>query len=109
MKQEKFEQTTSSGVEIVGELSFDEADSLNIPIGLALLEDRDENGNKTGYTLLMADNYQPRRDRIDKGAFAVRSRDPKVLRKIVKEKVVPLYKESFKSVEDIAEGRTDIG
>jgi len=93
-------------VEIVGEaLGFDGADSLNVPVHIGLHKEiDDETDQETGYYVLSADGYVPRKDRIDEHMFAVRSKDPEQLRQVVGERIVPLYEAALGSLRALADG-----
>ena len=97
-----------SKVEVIGDMSFDEADYMNVPIQLHLMKDEDDEGKETDYYTLMADNYQPRRRLINEGSFLVRSKDPEALRKIVRDKVIPIFQAALTNLESIADGKSDM-
>ena len=111
--ENKFEGGTTPPEEILGavekvtELSFDDVDNANIPVNIWLVEEEDDDGKKTGYYELSAGDYMPRKERVVEGLFKVRSKDIRALRKIVKEKIIPLYQTALVQLEAVASGKSD--
>lgn len=87
-------------ITVVGQAPFDDIDARNIPVSVSLVE-------IDGQYELRADNYMPFKDRIDQWYYGVCSSDPEILRRIVAEKIVPLYEVSLESLKRIATGADD--
>lgn len=67
-----------------GEISFCDADTGNIPVSIFLSKELN------GYSLT-ADNYMPRKERIETQTYKAESEDLDELKSVIKENVIPLY------------------
>lgn len=94
-------------VEVISECSFDDVDEANIPVDIWLTEEEDDEDKKTGYYTLKAGNYTPRKGMVSENLFEVRSKNPEALRKIVRDKIIPIYKTALAKLEAIASGKSD--
>ncbi len=101
------EEEKTPEVEVTGECSFDDVDDANVPVDIWLSEEEDDDGNKTGFYTLKAGAYMPRKGIVRESLFEVRSKNPEALRKIVREKIIPIYQTALAKLEAIANGKSD--
>ena len=101
------EEEKTPEVEVVGECSFDDVDDANVPVDILLSKEEDDDGNETGFYTLRAGDYMPRKMAVSEGLFEVRSKNPEALRKIVREKIIPIYQTALAKLEAIANGNSD--
>lgn len=96
-------------VEDVGELNFDSANSENVPVNIFFGPEVDKYGEETGsgYFRLKAGNFMPRSGQSVDTAFEVRSKNQEALKKIVAEKIVPLYEAALARAKGIFDGTSD--
>lgn len=85
------------------DMTFDEANELNIPVSIWLfVDDEDE-----GCWILCADCYQPRRGCVHPEAFFAKSSDRCELANIVRDKILPLYRVAVLNLEAVVLGHAD--
>ena len=85
-----------------GDLSFDRADDANIPVDIWLTQTINGDGDWE----LSAANYMPRRQRIVPDAYYARSSDREDLNRIIRNKIIPLYKAALLQLEKMLEEPT---
>lgn len=100
--------TTEHGdVEAINEdsESFEAADAWNVPLHVQLRRELAEGTEEpTGFWALTADWYTPRKDKLEKDWFGVRSTDPEALKRIVATRVVPIYEAALEDLQGIVSG-----
>lgn len=101
------EEEKAPEVEVIGECSFDDVDEMSVPVDIWLTKEKDDEGNETDYYTLRAGCYMPRKGMINETLFGVRSKNPEALRKIVREKIIPIYQTALAKLEAIANGKSD--
>ena len=94
-------------VEMIEEGFFESIDEMNIPVDILLTKEIDDEGGETGYYTLSAKDYMPRKESVGAAVFDMRSKNPEALKKIVRERIIPLYKTALERLEAIADGRAD--
>jgi len=93
------------GAEITkGTLEFN---SFNIPVNISLYPETDEEGRPTGYYAISTGNYAPVNDDLNLDRHMARSRDPEVIRAIVRERILPIYETAVEQLKAIADGKAD--
>lgn len=71
----------------VGNVSIDEANEMNVPVNIWILEAEDE----PGVWELSAANYMPRKNMIQSEVYLVKSNKKETLEALVQKHIVPLY------------------
>ncbi|MBI5138639.1 MAG: hypothetical protein HZA95_02480 [Candidatus Vogelbacteria bacterium] len=104
----KFSESVIPGVEVLdGSQSFDRACFDAVPLNIRLVAEHDESGTATGWYTLTADCFTSRIGIDRELPFGVRSQKISLLRAIVADKVVPLYKDALLQVKGIADGESN--
>lgn len=74
-------------IKSVGEMSLTEANDMNVPVGIFICEPED---GETAWTL-MADNYWPRKSRVNPQQYEYHADTREELMALVQQYIVPLY------------------
>lgn len=84
-----------SGYSDYGTIELNECDDMNVPVNISILEP-DESSEDW---VLMADNFTPRKGKIEEGAYIVHASDRKTLFDAVQQYVTPLYETAVKNLK----------
>lgn len=83
-----------------GEISFNDADDMNIPVDIWLDKDGD-------LFTLRAGNYMPRKGLVVECSYEAKSPNLKDLQTIIKDKILPLYENAKVKLSKMVEASTD--
>jgi len=79
----------------------------NIPVNLGVYPETDKGGEPTGSWILSSGNYAPVNDELNLDIHVVKSQDPEILRKLVRERVIPIYETALAQLRAIADDEAD--
>ena len=91
-------------VEEKGEIPFSGANDLNIPVNIWLLETKGEDGKKDGTWTLRANNFLPRKDRVETDMYEAVSEKREELVDLIKKHILPLYETAVKKLQAVCNG-----
>ena len=91
----------------IGELSFSGANDANIPVGI-FFDQEDDDGEKLpdNQWRIRADNYMPRKCRVEDGAYNVIGTKDE-LKELIRQYILPLYQTAVKRIEGMIDGSND--
>ena len=91
-----------------GSRAFRDADELNVPVSILLIENEDdETGVMDDRWRLIAANYMPLKGFVKEDLFDTVADNREELVEIIREHVIPLYQTALKKLQAICEGKTD--
>lgn len=99
-------------IEEFGECEFANADDMNIPVGIFLLEIEDDDREGRYFQashkwVLDAGNYMPRKDSITANAYRATAPTREALVVLVQTRIKPLYDIATKQINSMIEGSND--
>ncbi len=86
-----------------GAIPIEEADDMNIPVNCLIVEPDPTDEGGLNQWLWTADNFMPRRGRVEEGQYEVRADTREALIEAVNEYVVPLYQAALTNMQKTGE------
>ncbi len=89
-------------IESTGEMQLEDCNDMNVPVNI-FIDREEEEGNRW---VLTADNFMPRKQRVNDGAYRTIADDREELSELIKKHVLPLYEAALNNITGMISGES---